>query len=86
MAPYDPPDAHYAHIDLSQYDKESLNKIVGRRGYNLYGMTKRHKLKYVWLDFETKRLELWGSYKNFLSGVSENILKDIETTIKSDPK
>ena len=68
MAPYNPPSAHYAHIDLCGYTDDQLQSIVGKNGCNLYAMTSSHKLKYVWMDFDKKRLELWGSFGVFAAG------------------
>ena len=81
MTHYEPPIAHYAHINMSEFTNEQLKKIIGVNGKRLYAITTRYNLKYVWMDFTNKRLELWGSYNAFLKGARQNIQKEILKTI-----
>lgn len=78
MAPYCPPDAHYAHISMDGLSKEQLNYITGVKGRNLYKWTSRYGLKYMWMDFENKRLELWGAFSAFENGALPKVVSEIE--------
>lgn len=78
MAPYKPPFAHYAHVNLHAFSETSMMKMIEEKGKFLYDLTKEHGLKYVWLDMDNKRLELWGTYDKFTSGVTQKIASQIE--------
>ena len=84
MAPYNPPDAHYAHIMLpADIDSKCMKYVMGKNGTNLYNWTTRYKLQYIWLDNAAKKLELWGSYEAFSNGTLKRIEKNIQNRIKS---
>uniref|UniRef100_A0A6C0F610 K Homology domain-containing protein n=1 Tax=viral metagenome TaxID=1070528 RepID=A0A6C0F610_9ZZZZ len=82
MAPFDPPIAHYAHINLMDIDEAKLRKMVGHKGINLYEITKHYNLQYVWMDYKNKRLQLWGTESQFRRGVRQLIEKYIRYKIK----
>lgn len=88
MAPYSPPNAHYAHINLpSDLDTPQMKWLIGEHGVNLYDWTQKSNLKYLWMDFKNKRLELWGNYNAFEYGAKElvdNFLNDKLKFIESD--
>jgi hypothetical protein len=89
MAPYEPPVAHYAHVDVSDYDESMILCMVGKGGEGFYKITDWLKLDYVWFDSENKRIELWGPFKSFENGCRqklENSLKDFSSrfTIKNN--
>jgi len=83
MAPYSPPIAHYAHITLEDMSALDLQRIVGRNGRYLYTLTSHAGLKYIWMDFENKRLELWGSYNSFLRGAQQFVESAIVNRIST---
>jgi hypothetical protein len=74
MAPYSPPNSHYAHINLPKnVDSEQIKWIIGEHGKNLYEWTQICELKYIWMDFNNKRLELWGDYGAFAEGATSRV-------------
>ena len=78
MAPFNPPIAHYAHIDLSYISDDKLKKIVGHKGIKLYDLTTDYNLQYIWMDYENKRLQLWGTESQFNKGVRHKIENHIK--------
>lgn len=81
MPPYAPPNTHYAHIDLSHLSDEELHDIVGPRGTHLYALTSKYRLRYVWMNYEYKRLELWGCFESLKDGAREAIAGHISSTL-----
>lgn len=81
MAPYTPPNTHYAHIDLSHLNDEDLHNIVGPHGTHLYTLTTKYRLRYMWMNYEAKRLELWGCFESLKDGAREAIAGHIRNTI-----
>ena len=83
MAPYNPPNTHYAQIDLPKdINMHKMKYIMGVKGYNLYNWTKKVNLDYVWIDFNKKQVELWGSYEVFANGAKKKLKNCIELKIK----
>ena len=78
MAPYNPPDAHYAHINLEMKPDE-LKKLIGRNGKTIYYWTKKSGLDYIWVDFDKSRIELWGKYYLFKK---KNVVEQISVFIE----
>jgi hypothetical protein len=57
---------HYAHINLpSDSSIGAMSYIMGTNGNNLYNWTKHFGLiiKFLWLDFEEKKLEIRATRK-----------------------
>lgn len=82
MAPYNPPDSHYAHINLPVFMNEDCIKyIIGKKGLNLYNWTTKTNLEYIWLDMKNKRIELWGSYSALSLGARDEIYQYITDRI-----
>ncbi len=75
MAPYDPPIAHYAQLDVSQYPLELLLAVIGKGGQGFYRITDRLNLEYVWYDIDRKIVELWGSYSALKHGAADKLNK-----------
>ena len=68
MAPYDPPDTHYAHLDVSMYEENMILCMIGKGGKGFYKITSWLDLDYVWYDSKEKRIELWGDYVSLQNG------------------
>ena len=68
MAPYNPPDTHYAHLDVSEYEEGMILCMVGKGGKGFYKITSWLGLDYLWYDAKDKRIELWGSYETHQNG------------------
>jgi hypothetical protein len=82
MAPYSPPISHYAHIKLpSDSSHAAMRYLMGINGRKLYKWTLNFGLKYMWLDVEEKRMEIWASEfvlnKNIRT-LEQKILKQLE--------
>ena len=83
MAPYNPPDAHYAHIALPEYSQLELYAIFGSGFKNLCHWTEQHRLKYVWYNSLANVLELWGSFDSLNSFARKKIISDINSKISN---
>ena len=62
MAPYNPPDAHYSQMDVSNYTEDEMYKFIGVGGKRFYWLTKYLDLSYIWYDNKRKVIELWGPF------------------------
>lgn len=73
MAPYCPPIAHYAHLDVSMYPEEHMLYCIGKEGKGFYNQTERLGLEYLWWNQELNVVELWGSFKALESGAKQKL-------------
>ena len=78
MAPYEPPIAHYAQLDVSQYSVDTILCAVGKGGHGFYKLTDRLRLEYVWYDIDRKVIELWGSYSSLKYGAKNKLNKILQ--------
>ena len=78
MAPYEPPTAHYAHLNVPEYDESMILCMIGKGGKGFYRLTNYLGLEYVWYDSEQKRIELWGSYEALANGARDRLVKSLE--------
>ena len=89
MAPYIPQNAHYAHLDVCEYDSADLYAFVGRGGRRFYGLTRQLHLKYLWFNPDNKVIEVWGSYEAMLGEpvqvVREELSKFMSQRLLGDP-
>ena len=65
MAPYNPPDSHYAHLKVDLYDELLVQKYMGKRGQHFYDLTTKLGMRYIWYNKEKKIIEVWGPYNSF---------------------
>lgn len=79
MAPYEPPIAHYAHLNVSEYDENMILCMIGKGGKGFYRLTDYLGLEYVWYDTNEKRIELWGSYNALANGAKDKLVKSLNT-------
>lgn len=82
MAPYDPPGAHYAHVDVSMYDDSMILCMIGKGGKGFYKITDWLNMDYVWFDSESKRIELWGPYDSFANGARQKLENSLDVFSK----
>ena len=75
MAPYDPPIAHYAHVDVSGYEQTQILGMIGKGGKGFYWLTQKLGLEYLWYNQERNIIELWGSYRSLANGAREKLLE-----------
>ena len=78
MAPYEPPSAHYAHLDVSGYDENMILCMVGKGGKGFYNLTNYLGLEYIWYDTNEKRIELWGPEHAFVNCARDKLIKSID--------
>jgi hypothetical protein len=75
MAPYAPPNAHYAQVDVSKYQEKMILCMIGKGGQGFYNLTDYLNMEYVWYDQERKVIELWGSFGSFKRGAAAKLEK-----------
>ena len=73
MAPYNPPSAHYAHINVSDYSPDFIWSIIGTNKKGFYDLTKQLNLRYIWYNEDENIIELWGSYQAFVDGAVDAV-------------
>ena len=72
MPPYNPPVAHYVHVDVSMYDSFILSQCMQK----FYVLTNRLRVKYIWLNQSKKIIEIWGSYDSMLKHDPAKVIRD----------
>lgn len=73
MAPYDPPIAHYAHLDVSMFPEEHMLHCIGKDGIGFYRQTSRLGLDYLWWNQDLNVVELWGSFRSLKAGAKDKL-------------
>lgn len=73
MAPYDPPIAHYAHLDVSMFPEEHMLHCIGKDGIGFYRQTSRLGLDYLWWNQDLNVVELWGSFRSLKVGAKDKL-------------
>lgn len=75
MAPYNPPNAHYSQMDVSEYDEDRLFAFIGKTGKKFYWLTHRLELDYLWYDKDRKVIEIWGPYHTHTNRQAEHVIR-----------
>ena len=78
MAPYEPPIAHYAHLNVADYNENMILCMIGKGGKGFYNLTNYLGLEYIWYDTDEKRIELWGSEHAFINGARDKLIKSVD--------
>ena len=65
MAPYNPPNAHYAHARVDLYEASTIESFMGARGRRFYDLTTRLGMYYIWWNKKLNLIEVWGPYESF---------------------
>lgn len=73
MAPYNPPVAHYAHVNVYDYDENDIIMAMGQNGSEFKRLTSECNVKYVWWNKNNKVVEIWGNFEYM-----QNALEKIE--------
>ena len=68
MAPYNPPIAHYCHINVSNYSDNAILMAMGKKGNVFKEITKNSKVDYIWWNQEMKIIEIWGPFEYMYEG------------------
>jgi hypothetical protein len=79
MAPYNPPSAHYAHINVSQFSPDFIWSLIGTNKKGFYDLTKKLNLRYIWYNEDQQRIELWGPYEAFINGAVNAVNKVLDS-------
>jgi hypothetical protein len=75
MAPYQPPNAHYSQMDVSDYTEDRIFSFIGKTGKKFYWLTHKLGLDYLWYDKERKIIEIWGPLYTHLNQQSAHIIR-----------
>jgi len=75
MAPYQPPNAHYSQMDVSDYTEDQIFSFIGKTGKKFYWLTHKLGLDYLWYDKERKIIEIWGPLYTHLNQQSAHIIR-----------
>ena len=75
MAPYQPPNAHYSQMDVSDYTEDQIFSFIGKTGKKFYWLTKKLGLDYLWYDKERKVIEIWGPFNVLQTRQAQELLK-----------
>ena len=75
MAPYNPPNAHYSQMDVSEYDEDAVFSFIGKMGKKFYWLTHRLELDYLWYDKERKVIEIWGPYHIHVNQQAAHVIR-----------
>ena len=73
MAPYNPPNAHYAHINVSDYSPDFIWSIIGSDKKGFYELTAKLNLRYIWYNEDKNIIELWGPFHAFVDGAVDAV-------------
>ena len=65
MPPYNPPNAHYNQIDVSDFSIEEMLYAIGKNGHRFKKMTADTGTQYIWFDKERNVVEIWASFEAF---------------------
>jgi hypothetical protein len=75
MAPYQPPNAHYSQMNVSDYTDDHIFAFIGKTGKRFYWLTKFLGLDYLWYDRKRQVIEIWGPYHTHLNQQSEHVIR-----------
>ena len=72
MAPYNPPNTHYAHLNVRAYPVCVTERFMKK----FYGLTARLKVRYIWYNYEAGIIEIWGPYESFRDNHPVDVLQE----------
>ena len=75
MAPYQPPNAHYSQMDVSDYTEDQIFSFIGKTGKKFYWLTKKLGLDYLWYDKDRKVIEIWGPLYTHMNQQSAHVIR-----------
>jgi len=82
MAPYDPPCAHYAHVNVDLYSDDMIWAFIGIGGWRLYQLTEQLGLSYLWYNKERRVIEIWGPYAALKKNPGSKILEKLDNYVE----
>lgn len=75
MAPYQPPNAHYSQMDVSEYNEDQIFSFIGKTGKKFYWLTQKLGLDYLWYDKERQVIEIWGPLYTHQNQQSAHVIR-----------
>lgn len=84
MPAYDPPDAHYAHINIPDYDVDTVFRFVGKDGWRFKKLTRELNVYYIYYHHEDKRISVHGSYKSMLNEPCKKVVEELDKFIEHE--
>lgn len=63
MPGYNPPIAHYCHVNVSDKSELEVLKAIGKGGYFFKKITQLCNVNYIWWNKENKVIEIWGPHR-----------------------
>jgi hypothetical protein len=84
MPPYEPPDAHYAHINTSDYDTETVFMFIGKDGWRFKKLTRDLDVKYIYYHHVENRISVHGSWTSMQKNPCKEIVSQLAEFIKND--
>jgi hypothetical protein len=82
MPPYEPPDAHYAHINIPQYDTDTVFKFIGKDGYRFKKLTSELGVYYIYYHHEDKRISVHGPWTAIRKMPCQTIVNRLDEFVK----
>ena len=84
MAPYVPPNTHYAHLNVSLYTEDMIFSFMGKSGHRFYKLTTQLGLRYIWFNKEKMVIEVWGPFESLRDKDPVNFIhRELEQFIKN---
>ena len=84
MPPYEPPDAHYAHINIPEHDIDTVFRFIGKDGYRFKRLTSQLGVYYIYYHPEDKRISVHGSLTSLQKDPCKEIVRRLDEFIHSE--
>lgn len=84
MPPYEPPDAHYAHINIPEYDVDTVFRFVGKDGYRFKRLTSELGVYYIYYHPDDKRISVHGSYNALQKAPCQEIVRRLAEFVDNE--
>ena len=82
MPSYDPPNAHYAHVDIPDHDADSVFAFVGKNGWRFKKLTRDLGVQYIYYHHDAKRITVHGSYRSMLNMPCQKIVDQLDEFVE----
>lgn len=84
MPPYEPPSAHYAHVNISEYDTDAVFRFVGKNGWRFKKLTTELNVKYIYYHHEHKRISVHGPWSAMQKLPCAEIVKQLDEYVEHE--
>jgi hypothetical protein len=82
MPVYDPPDAHFAYIDIPEYDVDTVFMFIGKDGWRFKKLTRDLGVSYIYYHPESKRISVHGAWSAMVHMPCNNIVKQLSEFVE----